>query len=154
MEHKIIQKGPMLVMGIETRTTNENAQAPKDIAPLWGRFYRENIQSQIPNQKTGEVLGLYCEYEKDHTKPYTLVAGCEVTLAGDTPPGFVLKHVPAAKYAVFEIHGKFPQAVLDVWQWLWQGNLRRTYTGDFEVYPLGFHPNENPDLLLYIAISH
>ncbi len=152
MEYKVVQKSPMQVMGIELRTTNENMQSAVDIAPFWGRFYRENIQSKIPNQKTGEVLGLYCEYEKDHTKPYTLLAGCEVTLVGDIPADLVVKRVPAAKYAVFEITGKFPDQLMKVWKWIWEGNLRRTYTGDFEIYQLGFDAGENTDIHLYVAI--
>lgn len=153
MEYTIIQKGPMLVMGIDVRTTNEGGKAAKDISSLWGRFYRESTQAKIPNQKTGEVLGLYTEYEKDHTKPYTLVAGCEVTLSGKIPEGFVIKKVPAAKYAVFQIKGPFPANLVNTWAWIWQSELRRTYTGDFEIYPPGFHPETNPDTLLYVAIS-
>lgn len=153
MHYNVIQKGPMQVMGIELQTTNENWQSAQDIPPFWGRFYREGIQAMIPNQKTGEVLGLYCDYEKDHTKPYTLVAGCEVTVVGDIPNGLVVKQIPAAKYAVFEVIGKFPDKMMEVWEWIWAGNLRRTYTGDFELYPLGFDPESNSDLLLYIAIK-
>ncbi len=138
-------------MGVELRTSLQNA--PTDIAPFWRDFYRDNIQEKIPNQKTGEVLGLYCEYESDHTGPYTLVAGCEVTLVGDVPNGFVVKHLPAAKYAVFEVSGEFPHKLMEAWEWIWEGHLKRTFAGDFEVYPLGFHPNDNPDLLLYIAID-
>ncbi len=152
MHYTVIEKGPMQVMGIDLRTTNENWQSGQDIPPFWGRFYREEIQTKIPNQKTGEVLGLYCEYEKDHTKPYTLVAGCEVTVAGGIPKGLVLKQVPAAKYAVFEISGKFPDQMMEIWQWVWQGNLRRTFVADFEVYPLGFDPVSNTDVLLYVGI--
>jgi len=153
MEYTIIEKGPMQVMGIEVRTTNEGWQAAHDIPPFWGRFYGDGVQWKIPNQKTGEVLGLYCEYEKDHTKPYTLVGGCEVTIVGSIPPGLVVKHIPAAKYAVFKISGKFPEKLMEVWQWIWQGNLRRTFVADFELYPLGFHPESNPDVLLYIGIK-
>lgn len=153
MEYKIIQKGPMQVMGLALRTTNEEMQSAKEIPLLWERFYNEGIQSEIPNQKTGEVLGLYCEYEKDHTKPYTLVAGCEVTLVGEVQEGLVLKKIPAAKYATFEISGNFPEQLMKVWMWIWEGNLKRSYTGDFEVYPPGFHPETNSDLLLYVAID-
>ena len=140
-------------MGIELRTTNEDWQSAKDLPPFWGRFYREQIQAKIPHQKSGEVLGLYCEYEKDHTKPYTLVAGCEVSVVGDVPKGLVVKQIPAAKYAVFEITGKFPDKLMEVWQWIWEGNLRRTYSGDFELYQLGFDGVENTDLFLYVAIA-
>lgn len=153
MDYQVIEKGPMLIMGIEVRTTNEDAKAAQDLATLWGRFYKELIPVNISYQKTGEAIGLYCEYEKDHTKPYTVVAGCEVTMAGDLPDGYVLKHVPAAKYAVFEIKGPFPKNLVDTWQWVWHSNLRRTYTGDFELYQIGFDGNENSDIHLYIAIK-
>jgi len=152
MEYKVIEKGPMQVMGIELRTTNENWKSAQDIPPFWGRFYREEIQKAIPNQKTGEVLGLYCEYEKDHTKPYTFVAGCEVTIAGATAEGLVIKQVPASKYAVFQITGKFPDQLMEVWKWIWEGHLDRTFIADFELYPPGFHAMTNPDLLLYVGI--
>jgi predicted transcriptional regulator YdeE len=150
MEYKVVEKGPMQIMGIEMRTSNEHSL--KEITPFWEHFYRENIQALIPNQKTGEVLGLYCEYEKDHTQPYTLVAGCEVTLVGDIPKGLVVKKIPAAKYAVFEITGKFPEELLKAWQWIWEGHLQRTYAGDLEIYQLGFDGIENTDIHLYVAI--
>lgn len=140
-------------MGIALRTTNENMQMAEDLPPFWGRFWRENTPKKIPNKKSADVIGLYCEYEKDHTKPYTLIAGCEVTLAADIPEGMVLKQVPASRYAVFHIKGPFPDALMETWQWIWQGHLNRTFTGDLEVYPPGFDPVENPDTLLYIAIA-
>lgn len=153
MKYKTITKGPMQVMGIQIRTTNEDWQVAEDLPPFWGRFWRENTPSKIPNQKTGEALGLYCEYEKDHTKPYTLVAGCEVTLVGEIPEGLVVKRVPASNYAVFRIKGEYPAALMKAWEWVWEGHLERTYTGDLEIYPPGFDPEENPEMLLYIAIK-
>lgn len=153
MDYKIEEKGPMQVMGIALRTTNEDWQSAKDIPPFWGRFYYEEISKKIPNKKTGEVLGFYCEYEKDHTRPYTLVAGCEVTNVGEIPEGLVVKQAPASKYAVFKIKGPFPHKLMEAWQWIWEGHLNRTYTGDFELYPIDFHPETNPNLTLYIAIE-
>lgn len=150
MDYKVIQKGPMQIVGIEIRTSNKDAI--NTIPPFWGRFYREKIQAQIPNQKTGEVLGLYCEYETDHTGPYTLVAGCEVTLAGYIPKGLVVKHIPAAKYAVFETSGKFPEKMMEVWEWVWQRHLKRTFVADFELYQIGFDAQSNTDVHVYIGI--
>ncbi|MDN3506424.1 MAG: GyrI-like domain-containing protein [Simkaniaceae bacterium] len=153
MEYKIIDKGPMQIMGISIRTTNENDQAVKDLPPVWDRFYSEQIPTKIPYQKSGEVLGLYCEYEKDHTKPYTFVAGFDVTVAGEIPEGLVVKHLPESKYAVFEISGQFPQQLIQTWQWIWQSDLNRTFTGDFEAYQIGFDGEKNTDIHIYIAIN-
>lgn len=153
MRYKTIHKGPMQIMGMPLHTTGENMQFAEDIPPFWGKFWRENTPARIPNQKTGEVVGLYCDYEKDHTKGYTLVAGCEVTVVGDVPEGLIVKHLPPSNYAVFRIQGKFPDALMRTWVWVWKEQLNRTYTGDLEVYPPGFDPIENPDLLLYISIK-
>lgn len=153
MEYEVVQLGPMLVMGVELRTTNENWEVAKVIGPFWGHFWRENLPSKIPHKKTNDVLGFYCEYEKDHTKPYTIVAGCEVTMADQVPKGFVVKKAPASKYALFTIKGKYPDALMQAWQWIWNSPLRRTYTGDFELYPAGWDFLNNTEMQLFIAIS-
>lgn len=153
MEYKTIEKGPMQIMGISVRTSIENNQAAEDLPLLWAKFFSEGVQANIPYQKSGEIIGLYCEYEKDHTKPYTVVAGCEVSVVGDVPEGMVVKHLPASKYAVFEITGPFPLRLQEAWLWIWQSDLKRTFTGDFEVYQIGFDGAENSDIHLYIAIE-
>lgn len=153
MQYKVVEKGPMQVMGISIRTSNDPERAVQDIPPHWGRFYSEQIQMRIPYQKTGEVIGLYCDYDSDHTGSYSLVAGCEVTVAADIPKGLVLKHLPAAKYAVFEISGPFPDELMKTWEWIWQSDLDRTYTGDFEIYQIGFDSKDNTDVHIYVAIK-
>jgi predicted transcriptional regulator YdeE len=153
MKYKTVHRDAMLVVGVSVRTTNENWQVAEDLPPFWGTFWRENIPDQIQNKTNGDVLGLYCEYEKDHTKAYSFVAGCEVNMVYDLPERMILKRVPAAKYAVFRIQGLFPAALMEVWNWIWEGHLDRTYTGDFEVYPVEFSSPENTDMLLYVAIK-
>jgi predicted transcriptional regulator YdeE len=143
----------MQIMGISTRTTNENAQSAKDLGALWERFFAEQMPSKIPYQKTGEVVGLYCDYESDHSGAYTGVAGFEVTVVGDVPEGMAVKHLPAAKYAVFEISGPFPEKLQEAWQWIWKSDLKRTYTGDFDLYQIGFDGDEHTDIHIYIAIE-
>jgi len=153
MEYKVVKLGPKQVMGIELRTTNEKAQAVHDIPKFWARFYAEKIWEKVPYQKTDDFFGLYTDYEQEHYKEYSLTAGCEVTHVYDIPEGFVIKKIPASKYAVFEIKGDFPDTLLKIWSWIWQGGLDRRYTGDFELYPRDFHPGKNPDLKLYISIK-
>ena len=55
----------MKIIGIETRTTNQNGQAMKDIGGLWNRFFSENIISKIPNAVNSNVYAIYTDYESD-----------------------------------------------------------------------------------------
>ena len=61
----------MKIIGIETRTTNQNGQAMKDIGGLWNRFFSENIISKIPKAVNSNVYAIYTDYESDYTGEYT-----------------------------------------------------------------------------------
>ena len=130
MDYTTVNKDEMLVIGIALRTTNENNQAAEEMPKAWDRFYSSNTLERIPNRKSDEVLGAYVEYEGDHTKPYTLIIGCEVNNADEVPEGLVVKKIPAAKYAAFKVSGKFPDSLIEAWQKVWASGLKRSYSGD------------------------
>ena len=54
--------------------------------------------------------------------------------------------IPAGKYAKFQIHGDYIEAVSKAWSEIWNTPLDRTYTGDFEEY------RTMEDIDIYIAI--
>lgn len=138
-----------MVIGIECRTSNNPDAGPHDIPRHWQRFYTENILSQIPSKAESEVIALYCDYEGDYTKPYSLVIGCQVTSIRKIPEGMVAKIVPASTYAVFRAVGEFPKSLIETWKKIWQTNLERTYTGDFEVHG----ERSSKEVGVYIAIK-
>ena len=41
---------PFNIIGISTRTTNQNGQAAADIGQLYDKFYANNILSRIPHR--------------------------------------------------------------------------------------------------------
>lgn len=128
------QKPSCIIVGIECRTSNAPEAAPVDIPKLWHKFQSENIRDKIPHRASSEVIALYCDYEGDHTKPYTLVIGCPVTSLGKVPEGMVAKTIPAGSYALFRAAGEYPKSVIETWGKIWQTDLKRTYTGDYELY--------------------
>ncbi|MCI5052728.1 MAG: GyrI-like domain-containing protein [Simkaniaceae bacterium] len=140
------------MIGIEIRTSNAPEAAPIDIPKHWEKFSAENIFERIPNKKSHDVIGLYCEYEGDFTQPYTFVIGCEVESLDDIPEGMVGKMVPASKYARFPVSGDFPQSLINTWKRIWQTDLQRTYTCDFELYGEKFQ-GEGQELDIYIAVE-
>ncbi len=150
MEYKTIRLGDIKVIGIETRTSNSNAQI--DIPEIWGRFYSENIKEKIPNKISDDVLSLYTEYESDHTGPYTLVLCCKVKDFSEIPEGMVSKTIPASDYAVFNAKGKIPEKLIETWQYIWSSDIPRTYTGDFDLHP-AVDSSSEPETEVYVAIK-
>ncbi len=152
-DYIIIQKPPINVIGIECRTSNAPEDGPQDIPRLWGQFYSEDIPNKIPNKVSNEVIALYCDYEGDHTQPYSLVIGCPVTSLSDVPVGMVAKTIPAGSYAVFRAIGEYPASLIETWGNIWKTELKRTYTGDYEFYGEKFSSRSPQEVEVYIAIE-
>lgn len=138
------------IVGISVKTSPATAQ--QDLPALWGKFFSEGILAKIPNKISDEVLGVYIDYEGDHTKPYTCVIGCKVKSFDDIPDGLISKTIPAAKYSIFTATGKISEVLPKTWQDIWSTQLDRTFTGDFELYSANCNP-DNTEIKIYIAVK-
>ncbi|MEI8125827.1 MAG: GNAT family N-acetyltransferase [Parachlamydiaceae bacterium] len=151
MNYSIEEQQKKIFIGLELRTNNEECSSTMPIHK--DKFFNENIPAKIPNKINGDIFALYTNYEGDYTKPYSWILGCEVSSLNEIPVGLVGKVIPEAKYAVFTTQGEFPQGLIAAWQAVWQSNLSRSYTSDFELYRSDFHPQQNPEVKVYIAIE-
>ena len=130
-----LQVNEFLIIGISVRTINEDGQAKKDIGELWKRFMSENMLEKTPNIKDETIYAVYTDYESDHTKPYTTILGYKVNSLNDIPEGMVGKKIETSNYTKFVAKGDLTDnAVIDEWVKIWNTNLSRTYTADFEAY--------------------
>ena len=152
-DYSIVHKPSMIVVGVSCRTSNAPTAGPKDIPRLWERFYSENVSRKIANRVSDDVIALYCEYEGDHTRPYSLVIGYPVGSLESVPNGMVAKFVPEATYAVFRAVGEYPKCVLETWGNIWQSRLNRRFSGDFEVYGSKFATGASKEVEVYVAIK-
>ncbi|MDN3692637.1 GyrI-like domain-containing protein [Chryseobacterium tructae] len=126
---------PFKVIGIAVRTTNESEQAAKDIPVLWEKFIKENILDNIPNKIDNTVYSIYTDYEKDHTKPYTTLLGCKVENLDHIPDGMIGKSFNGGDYVKFTTKGNLAEGlVINEWFKIWNMDLGRTFTADFEMY--------------------
>lgn len=117
------------VVGIARRQSNDR---PEEIGRLWQEFFAGGGAKQIANRKSDDIYAVYTEYEGDHTKPYTMVIGCEVTEIGALSTGLVAKTIPGGSYAVFDAKGPQPASIMAAWKQIWESPLARTYVSDFE----------------------
>lgn len=150
MSNQTIQK--FNVIGISVRTTNENGQAGKDIPALWNKFMTEGILEKIPNKIDNSIYCIYTEYDKDHTKPYTTILGCSVSSLDNIPNEMVGKTFDEAKYTKHVAKGNILQGmVFDEWTKIWNSDLDRTFTADFEVYGEKSQNPENAEVDIFVA---
>lgn len=149
----VIVKPSIEIIGIECRTSNSPEAAPYDIPKHWEKFYKNETINKIPNKISNEIIALYCDYEGDHTKPYSLVIGCQVNSSENLPEGMVTKTIPGGSFAVFQAVGEHPSALLETWKTIWQDHgLCRSYSGDYEVYGDKFMSSPQK-VDVYIALS-
>ncbi len=142
------------IIGISVRTTNENGQASQDIPALWNKFMTEGIAEQIPNKIDNSIYCIYTEYEKDHTKPYTTILGCKVENLDTIPNGMVGKTFNEAEYEKFVAKGNILKGmVFGEWTKIWNSDLDRTFTADFEVYDEKALNPENAEVDIFVAIK-
>ncbi len=151
---KITQKDKMIIVGKEIRTINKDGQCIKSISDLWKEFSDKKLGDKILNKvNPDEILGLYCNYENKEFGLYSYIVGYEVSNINSIPEGMVYKILPASKYCVVTAKGKTPDKVGSAWSYIWNSDLQRTYTGDFDLYGKKYNDSENAEVDIYVAIK-
>lgn len=149
MDYEVVVLEKQVVKGISVRTSNESGVGEVDIPKVWNDFY-SNVYSTIENKLDNKVIGMYFDYESDHTSLYTFmpcVAVCDLNGTIDT------KEIKAGKYAKFSVHGDINEVVYREWLKIWEMNLDRDYQTDFELYHMD---TDNPSIQtvdIYISIK-
>ena len=153
MENKVVLES-FKIIGITVRTTNENGQAGIDIPKLWNKFMTENVLTKIPNKISEEIYSIYTEYKSDHTEPYTTVLGCKVNSLATIPEGMQGFTFQGGNYKKFTAKGDLTQgAVYQEWSKIWNLDLKRAYTADFEVYGEKAQNQQNAEVAIFIALG-
>jgi predicted transcriptional regulator YdeE len=141
------------IIGISVRTTNVNNKALKDIGELFGNFVSQNMMGKIPEKVTEEIYCVYTDYESDFNGPYTAIVGCKVSSLDDIPTGFIGKTIPDAKYQVYTSTGKLSVSLTKTWEEIWNTDLDRRYSADFDIYGDKAKDFENAEVDTYVAIN-
>lgn len=145
---------PFKVIGISVRTTNENNQASKEIADLWGKFMNKRILEAIPRKIDNTVYSIYTDYESDHTKPYTVILGCKVENLDTIPDGMVGKSFDGGNYVKLSAKGDLMKGlIVNKWAEIWEMDLDRVFTADFEVLGVKAQNPTDAEIDFLIAVK-
>jgi len=145
---------PFKVIGIAVRTSNQNGQAAQEIPALWNQFMTTGVAEKIPNKTGSEIYSIYTNYEGDHMQPYDTVLAMQVSSLNDIPEGMVGHAFDGGTYQEFPAKGDLTQGVVyDCWLKIWDEELDRTYTADFEVYGEKAQNPNDAELSIFVAVN-
>jgi predicted transcriptional regulator YdeE len=134
LSYEILEEPGVTILGIFVRASNEN---PERIGDLWRRFHAMGDAKCVEGRLEDAAYCVYCEYEGDFTKPYTVVVGCAVSTGAAVPDGMKKVDVVAGRFAVIQVKGELPQGVFDAWGEVWAAPLDKRYQADFDRYRVG-----------------
>ncbi len=153
MKYEIVELEEKVITGIRIKTTNQDGKAMQDIGATWQKLFTDGIYEKIRNKVNGKTIGLYTEYEGDYTKPYTFMAGAEVSKEVQIGEEIESIIIPKGKYAKFVITGDVQNSVGQAWQEIWNMELKRKYTCDFEEYQNNSEDMQKQEIHIYIALD-
>lgn len=147
-----VVENSMVIAGISTKI-EDPAQASQQIAALWEQFWKDNLPAQITNRSNNTIYTIYHQYAGDHHQPYTATIGYRINKIEDLPACFKFVIIPQQHYLVFTASGTLPEAVLKTWKKIWQANLQRSYTFDFEIYDERAQNPQDAIVDIYVAVA-
>lgn len=142
-----------LIIGIQVRTTNKHGLALAEIGELWEYFMSDDIGSKIPNKICEDIYCLYTDYESDATGLYTAILGKKVSSLDEVPVGMVCITVPQQKCRVYTSKGKLSDCLKETWMQIWEEDIERAFSVDFDVYGEKAFDPEDAEVLTYLSVK-
>jgi len=146
MKYEIVHLEEKILVGIDATTSNDDPKMGEIIGGLWSKFYQDGVHACVKNKANEYAIGLYSDYNENN---YCVTVGNEVFKAENED--LTVKIIPAGRYAKFSVFGSMQKAVATAWEQIWQMDLERSFTGDFEEYKNTDFKNCHIDI--YIALK-
>lgn len=141
----------LIGLKLNGKTTNKNGQSGVDCGNLWQQFERENFADRIPGKLSDEVYAVYFDYQGDHTQPFSYFIGCKVKMDTEPPEGTDSLVVPSGNFIKVIAKGTMPDCVAGSWKHIWDSQIDRAYSYDFEVYDARSKDWSNAEVDIYVS---
>ncbi|HFA50747.1 MAG TPA: AraC family transcriptional regulator [Bacteroidetes bacterium] len=114
----------------------------------------EKTIEKVPNKLSEDIFCIYTNYESDHTKPYTTLLGCKVADLKNIPPGMTGLSFNKSEYKCFTAKGNLMEgAVWNKWAEIWNADIDRAFTADFEIYGENAKDPKNAEVEIFVALK-
>ena len=142
------------IIGISTRTTNQNNQAQQDLGQLWQDFFSQQITEKITNKISNDIITIYTDYKSNYTEDYTAILGMMVSALDVIPEGCMGREFEAEHFEKIEAKGTMPAAVVETWMDIWENDatLNRKYNYDLEVYGSNCNNGNQSEVDIYLSV--
>lgn len=149
------QVSPFNIIGISVRTRNSDIeQLTRDMQGLWNKFLSENLLSQIPNKLNNSIYCVYTDYESDYNGNYTAFLGAQVSNLNEIPDGLEGKQVVGGEYQKHIAKGNLNDGIVyNAWTKIWNSDISRAYSADFEVYTEKAHNPLDAEVEIFVAVK-
>lgn len=130
MVYRIMDHGPFQIVGKSIHTSDEDNKCPQ----FWEDSYKDKTIDALCKVGTGPLYGACYNGGKNGTFQYLI--GIEPTAK---PEGWEVLNIPASKWAIFQVNGPMPQAIIETFKYIFtsffgNGKYRHAKAPDLEVY--------------------
>jgi predicted transcriptional regulator YdeE len=153
------QRTGFYVVGIAARTNNAaEMNGNGKIAGIWHTLLRDNLAVKIPNKLGVDLVAVYTDYENNHNGDYTYLLGLPVSSIENVPAKFIVKHIPAGRYAVLSSNrGPIAEIVPEAWRRIWSMSSEelggtRSFRADYEIYDQRVADPERAQIEIYVGL--
>ena len=150
MENVIVNS--IIIAGISTKI-EDPIQANKQIGVLWEQFWKNDLSTKINNRFNNTIYAIYHDYEGNYNQPYTITIGYPINKIEDLQNDLKVVVIPQQNYHVFTTNGTLPESIIKTWKKIWQTNLQRSYTFDFEIYDERAQNPQDAIVDIYVAVA-
>ncbi|KAB2334896.1 AraC family transcriptional regulator [Cytobacillus depressus] len=155
MKYKIVEQDAFQVIGIKETFACATKDTDAVIPKLWSRANSDGTIDSLAQLNNGQIKGLLGitdnNKETENFMDYWIAAAHD----GDVPDGFSSLNISAAKWAVFEVQGPIPEAIVNTWkqifsEWFPSNGYEYAEIPSLEVY-IGSYPN--PSCEIWVPIK-
>lgn len=147
MNYRIVERDCFKITGVKRIFTLQNEENLTGIPLMWKEHHAGGTNDTLLKLNNGDIKGLLgvCVDNQSETEG-TVEYWIATEHAGDPPAEFEHLHIPASRWAVFEVRGPMPDAIQNTWkkifsEWFPSNSYEHAGTPELEVYL----DNENPD---------
>lgn len=117
LKYRIVEKEAFQVVGVkrELPCGAEGVGVP-GIPAFWDEAHSNGIVNELIPLLNGEIKGLLGITDNFNAEKNTIDYWIAAEHLGEVPSGFLSFEFPASKWAVFEVVGPIPEAIIHTWR--------------------------------------
>lgn len=116
MNYQIVERDAFQVVGVKRECPCGAEGAGPGIPEFWREVNGNGTADRLVQLTNGEIIGLLGITENYDADNNTIDYWIAAEHVGEVPDGLSSIEFPASKWAVFEVHGPAPTAMVDSWK--------------------------------------